>query len=108
MLAEILEIWGHEVRVAHEGETAIHEADVLRPDVILLDIGLPDLDGYEVARRLRANQSLAGVPLVALTGYGQEDDRRRAREAGIDLHLTKPVEPPALRRLLAEMSVRSG
>jgi len=104
MLAEILQLWGHQVRVAHDGITALGEVDVCRPDVVLLDIGLPGIDGYEVAKQLRANPALTGMQLVALSGYGQEGDRRRAREAGFDLHLTKPVDPPSLKRLLAELA----
>lgn len=100
-LLELLELWGHEARIASTGREALALARELRPDVILLDIGLPEMDGYEVARRLAAEGLLDGVLLVAITGYGQEEDRRRALEAGCAFHLTKPVAPEALQDLLA-------
>jgi CheY-like chemotaxis protein len=104
-LATVLRMWDYEVWTAFDGPEALQAAASCRPDVILLDIGLPGLDGYEVARRLRANPT-AGRPLVAaLTGYGQEEDRRRSREAGFDLHLVKPVDPDELLRLLAALPV---
>jgi signal transduction histidine kinase/DNA-binding response OmpR family regulator len=103
-LTEILENWGHTVRVAADGAAAIGEAPRYAPEVVLLDIGLPGMDGYEVARWFRQESGLSDVLLVALTGYGQEDDRRRAREAGFDLHLTKPVEPPELQRVLESVT----
>jgi PAS domain S-box-containing protein len=100
-LALLLQIKGHEVRTAHDGLTALNVAGEFLPEVVLLDIGLPTMDGYEVARRLRQQTGLENVVLVAVTGYGQEEDRRRAEEAGFDAHLTKPAEPAALQRLLA-------
>jgi CheY-like chemotaxis protein len=99
-LAELLELWGSTVQVAFNGADALSAATGFHPEVVLLDIGLPDTDGYEVARRMRQRKDLQGVLLAAVTGYGQEDDRRRAREAGFDLHLTKPVDPEVLRDLL--------
>ena len=99
-LARVLELWGHEVRVAHSGPDGIAEAAARPPDLILLDIGLPGMDGYEVARRLRALAAPASMALVALTGYGQDEDRRRARDAGFDHHLVKPVDFDDLRGLL--------
>jgi CheY-like chemotaxis protein len=101
-LAELLELLGHEVRMAHDGPTALAIAAGYRPEVVLLDLGLPVMDGYEVARRLRQEAGLGEVRLVALTGYGQEEDRRRASEAGFDHHLVKPVELGAIQELLAE------
>ncbi len=98
---DLLEIEGHEVVVVHDGPTALHVAPEYHPDVVLLDIGLPGMDGYEVARRLRQEPALAGTMLVALTGYGQEEDRQRSREAGFDEHLVKPVDMGALLRVLA-------
>jgi CheY-like chemotaxis protein len=98
-MAEILKLWGHEVRTAHDGPGALEAARAQRPDAILLDLGLPTMDGYETARRLR--EEGLGTLLVAVTGFGTAEDRRRAREAGFDTHLTKPVNPDALRRLLA-------
>ena len=98
-MAELVRIWGHDVRTAHDGPSALACAQEFRPQVILLDVGLPGMDGYELARRLRA-AGLAGELLVSVTGYGQEEDRRLAQEAGFDHHLTKPVHPEALLRLV--------
>jgi PAS domain S-box-containing protein len=95
--------WGYDVRVANDGESAIEAAASFRPDVVLLDIGLPRLDGYQVAERLRAMPSMSAVTLVAVTGYGQEEDRRRSREAGFSHHFVKPVDPDTLRTLMAEV-----
>jgi two-component system CheB/CheR fusion protein len=100
-LADLLALWGHDVRVAHTGATAIETALSYQPDMVLLDIGLPGMDGYEVARRLRECEEMRGILLVAITGYGQEEDRRRSREAALDYHLTKPVDPEALQEVLA-------
>ena len=94
-------IGGHEVRLAHDGPEALVEAAAFDPEVVLLDIGLPTMDGYEVARRLRADPATAGAALIALTGWGQQDDRRRSREAGFDHHLVKPVDHDVLEQLLA-------
>ena len=92
---------GHEVRVAHLGQTALSLAQTFRPDVAFLDIGMPDLSGYEVARTLRREPWAMNIQLIALTGWGQDDDRRRALEAGFDHHLTKPVDPDLLQSLIA-------
>ncbi len=92
---------GHETSVARTGIEALERAPEFRPDVVLLDIGLPGLDGYEVARRLRAQDTQRVVRLVAITGWGQPDDRARAQEAGFDLHLVKPVGPEDLQKALA-------
>jgi PAS domain S-box-containing protein len=100
-MAVLLRLWGHEARSAEDGEAALAIAKEFRPEAVLLDIGLPQIDGYEVARRLRALPELEGVLLIAMTGYGQEQDRRRARRAGFDHHLVKPADPEELRRLLA-------
>jgi two-component system CheB/CheR fusion protein len=102
-LAALLRLWGHDVRVVHDGLDAIEEARRQHPEVVLLDIGLPGLDGYQVAKRLREDADLDGALLVAMTGYGQPDDRRRSREAGIHHHFVKPVEPFVLRTLLANL-----
>ena len=102
MMQLMLELKGHAVRLAHTGPDGVAAALEHRPDVVLCDIGLPGLDGYEVARRLRAEPALRGASLVAITGYGQSDDVRAAREAGFDTHLTKPVEPQRLEAVLAE------
>lgn len=90
-LSRLLELSGHAVRQAYTGPTALEAAAEFRPEAILLDIGLPDLDGYEVASRLRADPVLEDVLLIALSGYCQEEDRRRSREAGFDHHVVKPV-----------------
>ena len=98
-MAEMLKLWGHEVQMAHDGPGALEAARAQLPDAVLLDVGLPVMDGYETARRLR-QEGLGGKLLVAVTGYGGAEDRRRAAEAGFDRHLTKPVSPEALRAIL--------
>jgi CheY-like chemotaxis protein len=103
-IAMLVELWGHQTHIVHDGPAALaflSEPSDWRPDVILLDIGLPGLDGYEVARRLRREPSLDGLLMVAMTGYGQERDRHLSREAGFDHHLVKPVDPATLQALLA-------
>jgi len=97
----LVRLWKQEVRVAHDGPSAVEAALSFLPEVILLDIGLPGLSGYEVAERLRRRPEFAGTLLVAMTGWGQDEDRRRSREAGFDRHLVKPVDPEALRKLLS-------
>jgi CheY-like chemotaxis protein len=102
-LARLLtRLHGQDVRVAHDGPSALAEAEAFRPEIILLDIGLPGMDGYEVARRLRCLPEFARTFIVAMTGWGQEEDRRRSHEAGFDRHLVKPVDPEDFERLLAE------
>jgi two-component system, chemotaxis family, CheB/CheR fusion protein len=102
-LAMLLGLQGHEVRTAYDGPAALAAADAFQPDVILLDIGLPKLDGYEVARRLRQQPAFEKVLLVAVTGYGQAEDRLRANQAGFDVHLVKPADPVVLKKLLADV-----
>ena len=92
----MLRIMGHEVRTAHDGEAGVAAAAEFRPDVILLDLGMPELNGYEAARRIRAEPWGDGPFLIALTGWGADEDRRRTHEAGFDHHLVKPVDPDAL------------
>jgi PAS domain S-box-containing protein len=99
-LSRLLQADGHEVEAVHDGAAALASAPGWRPDVILLDIGLPGLDGYEVARRLRQHPQTEKTLLIALTGYGQDEDRRRSQEAGFDHHLVKPIERGSLRKLL--------
>jgi two-component system, chemotaxis family, CheB/CheR fusion protein len=100
-LRRLLLLKGHEVEVARDGRTGLETAEKFLPDVVLCDIGLPGgLDGYEVAREMRGHPELEGIVLVALTGYGQAEDRHRAEEAGFDHHVTKPADPAALERLL--------
>jgi PAS domain S-box-containing protein len=100
-LALLLRFLGHEVRTAGDGQEAVEVAEAFRPDVVLLDIGMPRLNGYEACRLIRSRPWGRGVLLVALTGWGQEEDRRRATEAGFDRHFTKPVDPAALGELFA-------
>jgi CheY-like chemotaxis protein len=101
-LAIILRLWGHEVWVAHDGPAALALAHECAPDVVFLDIGLPRLNGYEVAKRLRQSPVLRRTRLVAISGYGWEDARQRSFDSGFDLHLTKPVDPVDLQPLLAQ------
>ncbi len=100
-LAMVLKLDGHETERVYTAFDALERTVTFKPDVVLLDIGLPEIDGYEVARRLRALPGLDGLRLVALTGYGQPEDRARTREAGFDAHLVKPVEFVALERAIA-------
>jgi CheY-like chemotaxis protein len=102
-LAMLLELLGHDVQVVHDGLAALEALQRMRPDVMLIDIGLPGIDGFEVARRVRAQANSRSVLLVALTGYGRPDDRERTRAAGFDHHLTKPVQLDALQGLVATM-----
>lgn len=102
-LSMLLQIMGHEVSTAYDGLQAIDLAAEYRPDIVLLDIGLPEMNGYEVARRIRQAPWGGDMTLIALTGWGQEEDRRHSEEAGFDYHLVKPVEAPALNRLLASL-----
>ena len=99
-LKMLLQLDGHEVRLAHDGEQAVTDVGAAAPDVVFLDIGMPRVNGYEAARRIRALPVGQGVKLVALTGWGQPGDRERAAQAGFDMHLTKPVAHEALRELL--------
>ncbi len=101
LLAQVLEQAGHVVTVARSGREAIERVRADRPEVVLCDLGLPEVSGYDVAREVRADPALRGVRLVALTGYGQAEDVRRTHEAGFDLHLTKPVDPDAIEAALA-------
>jgi CheY-like chemotaxis protein len=102
-LAMMLSIMGHETRTAHDGESAVVTAESFLPEVILLDIGLPKLNGYEVAQRIRESAWGQSMFLIAVTGWGQEEDRQRSSEVGLNVHMVKPVEPAALERLLAEL-----
>ncbi len=103
-LAFLLKLQGHEVRTAYDGLEAVTAAAAFVPSLVLLDIGLPNLNGYEAARRIRQQPGCKDARLVALTGWGQEEDQRRSREAGFDLHVTKPLELALLERLLASPS----
>jgi CheY-like chemotaxis protein len=102
-LTILLSLAGHERHTAYDGLEALEAAETFRPDMILLDIGLPKLNGFEVARKIREQPWGQAIMLVALTGWGQEEDRRRSREAGFNHHLTKPVDPLELTNLLASL-----
>jgi len=102
-LSVLLELSGHDVRLAHDGIDAVKTSDEFRPDVILLDIGLPRMNGYEAARVIRRRPWGNGVTLIALTGWGQKEDRERSKDAGFDTHLVKPVDHDELLRLLEVM-----
>ena len=105
-MATLLALEGHDTRQAHAGPEALRVAAEFRPHAILLDIGLPLLSGYEVAARIRVDGERQPI-LVALTGWGQEEDRRKAKAAGFDAHLVKPVDHDVLTKLIAEIAVRS-
>jgi CheY-like chemotaxis protein len=100
MLADLLRLEGHQVRTAHDGPEALRAAQEFAADVVLLDIGLPGMDGFEVARRLRQLPALAGAVLVAVTGYGRAADRLRGAEVGFNHYLIKPLSPAALEGVL--------
>jgi CheY-like chemotaxis protein len=104
-LAEFLTDAGHEVKVAYDGPSSLEAIRSHTPNVVILDIGLPRLDGYEVARQLRREHGDT-ITLVALTGYGQDEDRRRTKDAGFDHHFVKPVQLEALSKFLAQTSFK--
>jgi len=104
-LAEVLEAGGYRVRIALDGRSGIAAARELAPEIVLCDIGLPDLDGYAVAQELRADEALRPTRLIALTGYAQPEDRAHALEAGFDAHIPKPASPDALLAVLAREGV---
>jgi CheY-like chemotaxis protein len=99
----LLRLMGHEVRIVHDGIKAVEEAAVFYPDVILLDIGMPRLNGYEAARLIREQRWSASTVIVALTGWGRDEDRQQATEAGFDRHFTKPLDPAQLQKLISEI-----
>ena len=103
-LARLLQLQGHEVRVVYDGPTALKAARAVRPDMVFLDVGMPGMDGYEVARQMRQTPGLEDVVLAALTGWGQQEDRRRTAEAGFDHHLVKPVETAEVESLVASLA----
>jgi PAS domain S-box-containing protein len=107
-LTMVLTLLGHEVRTARDGLEGVEAAAAFRPDVILLDIGMPRLNGYDACRRIREQPGGEDAFIVALTGWGQEDDKRRSHEAGFNAHLVKPVEPATLAKLLADRKSRAG
>ena len=101
-MARFLKVSGHHVAVAHDGVDAIEAAREEKPEVILLDIGLPGMDGYQVASALREEPLCRDALIIAISGYGQQEDRRRSTEAGFDHHLVKPIDYDALLTLIAE------
>jgi CheY-like chemotaxis protein len=107
MLGRVLETMGHETRIAHDGPRAIAIAKEYHPDVILLDLGMPGMSGFVVARLLRAQTGLEGITLIAVTGHGRDEDRRQALEAGFDHHLLKPISAEHMRVLLAQLPARA-
>jgi signal transduction histidine kinase/ActR/RegA family two-component response regulator len=107
-LAMILKMMGHEVRTAHDGEAAVAVAAEYRPRLVLMDLGMPKVDGYEAARRMRLQPWGAELFLVALTGWGADEDRRRTQDGGFDSHLVKPVDMDILKRLIAEMPISAS
>jgi len=105
MLAAMLGLSGHETKTAHNGPDALAVVRAFRPEIVFLDIGLPGMSGYDVARQIRRDSALVRSVLVALTGWGSEDDKRRTKEAGFDFHLTKPIESAALDDVLRRYMV---
>jgi CheY-like chemotaxis protein len=102
-LAVVLRLNGRGVQVAYDGAAGLEMARQSPPELMLIDLGMPGMDGYELARQARQTTELAGVVLVALTGWGQPEDRRRTAEAAFDHHLTKPADPQALQAILASV-----
>jgi CheY-like chemotaxis protein len=106
-LAMLLKLLGTEVKIAYDGKSALEALRIYRPSVLLLDIGMPGMDGYDVARQVRQNAEFCDLILIALTGWGQDEDRRRTKEAGFDHHLVKPVEIGTLQGLFATLEGRN-
>ena len=107
-LTLVLKLSGHETRLAHDGMEAVAAAAAFRPDLVLLDIGLPKLDGYQVAQKIREQPWGQAMVLVALTGWGQEEDRKKSRDAGFNAHFVKPMDPAALTALVAGLPAVEG
>jgi two-component system, chemotaxis family, CheB/CheR fusion protein len=105
-LAQLLQLSGQETYLAHDGLEAVEAAATFRPDVVLLDIGLPKLNGYDAGRRMRETAWGKDMVMVALTGWGQDEDRQKSAGAGFDAHLVKPVDPETLMTLLADVPPR--
>src|SRR6185369_16874908 len=101
-LRMLLDLWGHEVTMASDGRSGVERVLQERPDVALIDVGLPGMSGYDVARAIRASMPNGEIRLIAVTGYGQPTDRELALQAGFDTHLLKPIAPTVLERLLAQ------
>ena len=107
-LAIMLKLMGNETQTAHDGLEPSKSAATFRPDLVLLDIGMPKFNGYDTAQRIRQEPWGKNVVLVALTGWGQEEDKRRSLEAGFNFHMVKPVDPAALEKLLSGLQVSAG
>lgn len=107
LLSELVESMGHEVATAYDGGEALGEADRVRPELVIMDIGMPVMNGYEAARAMRRREWASGAMLVALTGYGQDMDRSRATQAGFDRHVVKPIDPEDIERLLHDAAARN-
>jgi CheY-like chemotaxis protein len=105
-LSMLLQSMGHETRVVHDGIEAVEEAEVFHPDIVLLDLGMPRLDGYGTARKIASRPWAADTQIVAVTGWGQDADRKRAKAAGFHRHLVKPVDLDALRQVMSAGSTR--
>jgi CheY-like chemotaxis protein len=103
-LASLLGAMGHDVRALYDGPSATSTAEEFQPQLVFLDIGLPGMNGYEVARQLRKSAKLQNLVLVAFTGYGRDEDRHQTRDAGIDHHMVKPLEPEQLERIIDSMT----
>ena len=101
MLCEVLQVYGYVTRVAHDGPLALQLAESFKPDIALVDISLPQMDGYEVARRIRQLPGLREIKLIALTGHSEAAHRNQSQQAGFDRHLVKPIDPEELRRLIS-------
>jgi len=108
VLAEALRMRGHEVLIAHDGRSALQQAIQHRPDIVLLDIGLPDLDGYEVAIRMRSEPRLISTKVIAVTGFGKDQHHGRSAEAGFAFHLVKPIDLAQLDAVLATWQIDAG
>lgn len=107
-LAAMFEMLGHEARVAFDGVAAVEAAASYKPDVVLLDIGLPKMSGLAAARKIREQDGGRAIYLIAVTGWGDEKDKRRSAEAGFDLHLVKPIDPVALENVLAQQQRKAA
>ena len=107
-LAALLEVMGHSVQQVHDGEAAVRAAGEFAPHLVLLDIGMPRLNGYEACRQIRSLPGAASMTLVAITGWGQPEDRRKSQDAGFDHHLVKPVDPEVLTEMIAQVAAKAG
>jgi two-component system, sensor histidine kinase len=107
LMAAMMQMYGHQTRIAYTGQSALDTMVEFQPDFVMLDISLPDIDGYEIARRIRQNTQFKDVKLIAATGYGLESDRQKSKEAGFDHHLLKPMEPDKLPHILEKLARQS-